>query len=170
MRIFLGLSALAISGAFAGLPALAQVTPPKISATSLKQPLPRPYDEKANAGADVDAALGRAKRSGKRVLIEFGGNWCPDCRVLAGVLALPEVRGFVRRHFETVAVDIGRFDKNLDVLARLEVGRPAGVPAVLVLSADGVALNRQDLVALADARTMTPQSVVDWLAKWAQMQ
>src|SRR3954463_8754670 len=80
---------------------------PKLHITQSKElptPLPFPYDEKANATADVDAAFARARASGKRVLIDLGGNWCPDCRILSGVMELPEVKPFVAQHFETVAV------------------------------------------------------------------
>src|SRR6478672_8222530 len=68
------------------------------SNAELPVPLPLPYDEQANATAQVDAAFKRAKQTGKRVLIDFGGNWCPDCRILAGVMKLPEVRSFIDSH------------------------------------------------------------------------
>src|SRR5689334_21186744 len=69
----------------------------------------RPYDEAANADAAVNAALARARKSHKRVLIDLGGNWCTDCIVFANVLRLPEVRSFVARHYETALIDVGRF-------------------------------------------------------------
>ena len=70
-------------------PALAAVPAPKPSITSLQQ-LPiatmRPYDEKADANLLVERAFAKARKSGKRVLIDLGGNWCPDCIVLANFL------------------------------------------------------------------------------------
>ncbi len=99
-------AALAISGSCLGAPA------PQLGETSfaaLAQPLPYPYDEAGHAGADVDAALARAKAAHKLLLIDMGGNWCGDCRVLAGTLALPDLAPFVARHFVVVTVDVGRF-------------------------------------------------------------
>ncbi|MEJ0042207.1 MAG: thioredoxin family protein [Rhizomicrobium sp.] len=54
-----------------------------------------PYDETANADADVAAAFARARKSGKCVFIDLGGNWCGDCVVLANIMQLPEVKPFI---------------------------------------------------------------------------
>ncbi len=135
----------------------------------LAQPLPLPYDTQADADAAIAAARTRAIKAHKRLLIDLGGNWCLDCRILAGTIALPELKAFVDRHFEVVTVDIGRFDKNGQVAARYGIkGRLAGVPAVLIVDPKRdrlINLGRE--TALADARHMNPQALADWLAGWA---
>jgi thiol-disulfide isomerase/thioredoxin len=143
---------------------------PKLSINAFTQ-LPiverTPYDVDLKAAAAVDAAFARARKNHKRVLIDLGGNWCPDCLVLANLMQLPEMKTFLAAHFEIVAVDVGRFDKNLDIPARFGItARLEGVPAVIVASPEGKILNRGKITALADARHMTPQSVADWLAGW----
>src|SRR5262245_7554024 len=40
------------------------------------------YDEQADAAADVAAALARAQKENKRVLIQWGANWCGWCHLL----------------------------------------------------------------------------------------
>ena len=128
-----------------------------------------PYDTAANADAAVDAAFARAKKSGKYVLIDLGGNWCGDCRVLAGLMELPEMHSFLNAHYEMVSVDVGRFDKNLQIPARFGITeRLEGVPAVLIATPDGKLVNGGHVAALADARHMTPQALADWLAGWAK--
>ena len=156
------------------LPALAAPVPaPRMRIASfaqLRQPLPLPYDETADADARVAAAKARATAKGKLLLIDLGGNWCGDCRVLAGTIAQPELKAFVRRHYELVAVDVGRFDKNLQVPAHYGItGRLEGVPALLVIDprADRL-LNPGRVSALADARHLTPQALADWLAQWVR--
>ena len=154
-------------------PATATLPAPRISVATvndLPQPLPFPYDEQASAQAAVAKARAQAKREHKRLLIDLGGNWCLDCRVLAGILALPELQPFLNRHFVVVTVDIGRFDKNGDVAGHYGItGRLDGVPAILAVDpANDRLLNRDKLFALADARHMTPQGLADWLAQWAR--
>lgn len=153
----------------APLPALA-ARAPRLSVSSLdnlKQPLPLPYDETADAPRQVAAAKARAKAKGKRLLIDLGGNWCADCRILAGVLELPELKAFLQRHYEVVTVDVGRFNKNQQVFQAYGVEKLQGVPALLVIDArSGKLLNKERLFALADARHMTPQALADWLAQW----
>lgn len=156
----------------AAAPVLAQPTAPRVQAASfeqLRKPLPLPYAEGANADAAVAAAKARAMKGHKRLLIDLGGNWCLDCRLLAGTMELPEVRAFVRRHYEVVTVDVGRFDKNAQVPARYGItGRLAGVPAVLIVDPRTDRLvNKGHETALADARSLTPQALADWLAQWA---
>jgi thiol-disulfide isomerase/thioredoxin len=147
--------------------AFADVPPPQIGEPALVQPLPLPYDLNADAQADIDAALARAKLSGKRVIVDLGGNWCGDCRVFAAILAVPAVKKFVDAHYEVVMVNVGRYDTNLDVPARFGLATPKAAPTTLIVSAEGKLLNGDDLVALKDARSMTAQAVVDWLAHWA---
>ena len=154
-------------------PALA-ASPPKVSISDygqLKTPLPYPYDEKADANADLSRALAKAKASKKLVLIKMGGNWCGDCRILDATMQLPEMKAFLSRHYEMISIDIGRFDKNLQIPARYGITeRLAGVPAVFVVDpASGKQLvGKADVAALADARHMSPQALADWLAKYTR--
>jgi thiol-disulfide isomerase/thioredoxin len=151
--------------------AVAQATAPAprvhIAETKeLATPLPYPYDEAADANAAVDAAFARAKANGKRVLIDFGGNWCPDCRILAGVMALSEVKPFLEAHFEIVSVDVGRFDRNLKIPARFHVAKLAGVPWLVIADANGtVSVSSYEVT---DEHHTAPQAMVDWLARWAK--
>jgi thiol:disulfide interchange protein len=161
----LALAALALPGAVH-----AQAAAPRLKVRSLEQlpyPLPAPYDSRRNGPADVDAALARAKAAHKLLLIDFGANWCVDCRVLAGVLALPEMRAWMLKHYELVQVDIGQFDRNLDLPRRFGGPRLDAVPAMLVIDPETRKLrNTDDLMGLSDARLMQPQEVANWLARW----
>ena len=142
------------------------------SFAQLHQPLPLPYDERADADADaaVAAARARAKASRKLLLIDLGGNWCPDCRILAGTMEIPALKAFVARHYEVVTVDIGRLDKNLQVPAHYGITRRLeGVPALLIVDPrSDKLLNPGRVSALADARHMSPQALADWLAQWVR--
>ena len=153
-------------------PGLGASPAPRLAVTTLDQlpkPLPLPYDEHANADRAVAAARARAAKSGKLLLIDFGGNWCLDCRVLAGIMDLKDMKGFVERHYEVAKVDIGRMDKNQQIPAHYGIHHLAGVPAVLVVDPKSDRpLNRDHVFALADARSMTPQALADWLAQWTR--
>jgi len=151
--------------------AAANVAAPRVNVGSINDlAVPdRPYDENADANRAVDAAFARAARDHKRVLIDLGGNWCADCRILAGVMKLPEVAAFLNAHYEVVSVDVGRFNKNLQIPARFGITeRLEGVPSVLIASPSGILIDQGHIAVLADAREMTPQSIADWLASWAE--
>lgn len=163
------LAALLIAApAFAGVPA------PRVSIQTyaqLKTPLPYPYDETLSAkatSAAVARARARALKAHKLLAIDLGGNWCGDCRVLSGALELPEVKAFVERHYEVVNVDVGRFDKNLQVPGAYGIHhRLEGVPALLIVDPrTNRLLDRGQESAIQDARSMAPQALADWLAQW----
>ena len=83
----LRLAALALIATAVAAPAAprGRVAAPHIQTASFERlptPLPLPYDEKANADAQVATARARAVKTGKRLLIDLGGNWCLDCRLL----------------------------------------------------------------------------------------
>jgi len=142
---------------------------PKVSIASLAQlptPLPLPYDAAADAKADVAAAFAKARAGHKLLLIDLGGNWCADCRILAAIMRLPEVAAFVNAHYVVVVVDVGHEDRNLDIPARYGVKRLEGVPSLLVVDDRGRLKDAGHVAALADARHMTPQGLADWLARW----
>lgn len=168
--IVAALAALALAGPAAAAPGIA---PPKIAIDSfaqLKTPLPYPYDEAANANAAVARARARARAEHKLLLVDLGGNWCGDCRILSGTMDRPEFKAFLDRHYVTVLVDVGHFDKNLQVPAHWGITeRLEGVPALLVVDpkTDRL-LDGGRVSALQDARDMTPQALADWLAQWVR--
>lgn len=162
------LLALTIAAPAAAAPA------PKLKITDyaqLRTPLPYPYDEKADADAAVDRAFARARASNKLLLVDMGGNWCGDCRILAATMELPELKAFLARHYEIVTVDVGRMDRNLQIPARWGVkDRLEGVPAVLIVDpkTGRQLVGRAQVAALSDARHMSPQALANWLAQWTR--
>ena len=163
---------LMLIAACAALALGASAPAPKLPITDLKD-LPvvttAPYDEAADANAVVAAAFARAKKSHKRVLLDLGGNWCPDCIILANLMRMPGMKDFMAKHYEFASVDVGRFDKNLQIPARFGyTQRLKGVPTVLVATPDGKLVNDGHVFALSDARHMTPQSLAEYLAQWTQ--
>ncbi len=131
------------------------------------QPVPdrHPYDTTADAHAQVDAAFAAARSNGRDVLIDFGANWCPDCRMLNGVMQMPTVKAWRDSRFETVMVNVDRFNVNMDVAARYGV-TVKQIPTVLVLTPQGKLLDPDGTLALGNARAMSPQASVDQIAAW----
>ena len=157
------------------LPVLAAAVGPGARAASdapalppgLATPAAQPYDTTADAHRAVDTALAEGRRAHRIVLIDFGGDWCPDCRMLSGVLAEPAMQAWLARHAVLVTVDVGRFDRNTDIAARWGVPIRA-VPTVLAVAPDGRLLDRADPTALSDDRSMSAQAVADQVAAWAK--
>ena len=123
-----------------------------------------PYDEQADARADINNAVARAAKEGKQVLVVYGANWCKDCLALNRGFGQGHLGSAVDKRFVTVKVNVNRFDKNVDVANQMGVTLKKGIPTVAVLGADGQVLNTTKGGELADARSMGEDAVMQVLA------
>ncbi|MEY2896055.1 MAG: hypothetical protein RL669_324 [Pseudomonadota bacterium] len=112
------------------------------------------YDEGADAHADIKQALAAAASRGRKVLVVFGANWCPDCIVLDQSMKQGSLKPLVVRDFEVVKVDVGRFKKNLDLAEQYGVPLKKGIPAIAVLDAQGRVVYATREGEIGDARQM----------------
>jgi len=124
------------------------------------------YPEGARAEHDIAAALAKATKEKKRVLIDFGGNWCGDCQVLEIYFHDPANLGLLEQNYVLVPVNIGRYDENMDIAARYGVPVSKGVPALAVLDASGQLLYSQRNAEFQAMRRMDSASVTAFLLQW----
>lgn len=133
---------------------------------AIAQPAPV-YDEVADAQADVQRALTDAALARVPVLLVFGANWCGDCKVLDLAFKSGAAAPLIQRNFRVVKVNVGRFDRNVDLADRYGVPLKRGIPAVAVLSPQGTALYATRAGELADARKMGDTGIHDFFARLA---
>ena len=126
------------------------------------------YPETTRAKADLEQALKQAAQERKRVLVDFGGNWCGDCKVLDINLKKPENQAVLTASYVMVHVNVG--DKgitdNFDVAERFGIPLKKGVPALAVLDSSGRVLHAQKNGEFESMRRMDPKSVNEFLVKW----
>jgi protein disulfide-isomerase len=126
-----------------------------------------PYDEAADAKAQIQAALLDAQQAKVPVLVVFGANWCGDCKVLDLAFKEGASAPLIAEKFRVVKVDVGRFDRNVDVAERYGVPLKSGIPAVAVLSDQGQVVYATKAGELANARKMGDRSIYDFFAEVA---
>jgi uncharacterized protein YyaL (SSP411 family) len=110
--------------------------------------------------------LSHAGPAHRRVLLVFGGNWCYDCHVLDAAFHEPDLAALLNRHFIVVHVDVGNYDKNLDLTEKYKVPLNKGVPALAVLAPDGTLLYSQQHGEFESARSLDPDDLIAFLNKW----
>ena len=114
----------------------------------------------------IDRAVAAAKRDGKHVLLDFGADWCPDCRVLGKLFEEPAVAKVVDANFHVVRIDVGRRDKNGDIAAKYRATSNDWIPAVVVLAPDGATVAVTDDRVRLTRRT-TAEELTARLTEWA---
>jgi thioredoxin 1 len=99
--------------------------------------LPDIYPAPEQAQADLSAALKGAAAQHRRVIVDFGGNWCTDCHVLDTYMHDSTNQPLIDANFLVVHINVGRVDQNLDIAERYGIPLKKGVPAIAVLSSRG---------------------------------
>ncbi len=135
-----------------------------MAASALAAPDIYPASEQARA--DVASALQTAGTTHRRVILDFGGNWCPDCLALDHFFHDNTNAPLLEADYVLVHVNVGRMDQNLDLADRYEVPLKKGVPALAVLDADGTLLYSQKSGEFEAMRKMQASAVTDFLTHW----
>lgn len=136
--------------------ALPQPEAPKPAPT---QPVPAPpaadksklYDVNADAKQQIAAAVAKAKRLNRRVLIQWGGNWCSWCIKLNDLMISDfSLSGELRNEYVVVHVDAGQpKDKNIDLATSYGADLKAnGFPFLTVLDGNGKPVANQETSSL----------------------
>jgi thioredoxin 1 len=124
------------------------------------------YDEKANAHVEIKEALAKANAQRKRVIVVFGANWCFDCHVLDDAFHKPELASIIAANYEVVHIDIGKGEKNQDLMDKYEVPMKRGIPGLAVLDPNGKLVYSQKNGEFENARAMSQDDFVAFLNKW----
>jgi thioredoxin 1 len=124
------------------------------------------YSDTADAHADIRAALSTALHEHKRVILDFGGNWCGDCQVLDIYFHQAQNEQILDANYVLVHVNIGRYDKNQDIAEKYETPLAKGVPALAILDGHGRVIYSQRNGEFEAMRRMDPASVGEFLEKW----
>ena len=125
------------------------------------------YDESADAQAQVAQALAKAKVENKLMMIVFGANWCVDCRMLDGEFKKPAMKTLLDANYVIVKVDVGRFNKNLDVVKPYGEVIKKGIPSIVIATPSNQLVYATNGGELADARKMGETGVAAFFQKLA---
>ena len=134
----------------------------------LKMPLPLPYNGEIYSESDIERFLDSSINKLKQPIIIFGGNWCPDCRILEGTLQLPTIKKYMIEHYEILHVDVGRYDKNMDLISYFKIPKEEGVPRVLVFDNKKNILNMESTKEWTTARDRKQQEIFNYFQALVQ--
>ncbi|MDC3327059.1 thioredoxin family protein [Gammaproteobacteria bacterium] len=135
---------------------------------TLKLPLPLPYNGEEYSAEQINDFLDETLQQSKQPILIFGGNWCPDCRILDGTLQLPTIKKFMNKNYSIMHIDIGRYDKNMELISYFGIPKEKGVPRVLVFDKNKIIINKKSTKEWTTARDRRKQEVFDYFQSLAQ--
>ena len=125
------------------------------------------YDESADGSKQIDEALALAAKGGKRVLLQFGANWCPWCHKLHALFKSDkEIAAKLKSDYVVVLIDV---NKEHNRVVDEKYGHPIqhGIPVIVILDAEGKQLTTKDSGELEEGDHHKPAKVMAFLEKWA---
>jgi thiol:disulfide interchange protein len=128
---------------------------------------PAIYDENADGGKQIADALSVAKKENKRVLLQFGANWCGWCNKLHKLCESDaQIAAKLKADYVVVLVDVNK-GHNSEVDKRYGNPTRFGLPVIVVLDSDGKALVTQDTGELEVGDHHDPTKVLAFLNEWS---
>jgi len=111
----------------------------EINATKV---LEKPYHPEADAQADIDSLFVIAKKEGKRLVIQAGGNWCIWClRFNSYIQEEKEIAKLLADNFVYYHLNYSKENKNESVFNRYAPeGGKLGYPFFIILDEDAKVL------------------------------
>jgi thioredoxin 1 len=93
-----------------------------------------PFSQNRVTAEVLDKARAKARTNQKFLMVEFGADWCSDCLELSKSLEEEAVRDYLKAHFVVLNVDVGQFNRNIDVAKSLGVDINQGIPTAVFFS------------------------------------
>ena len=133
------------------------------------------YDEEINQLEQIDKAVAEAKASGKFVIAQVGGNWCPWCQRFADFIAKDnEIAQTISDNFVYIHVNYNprrsegeeKTKRAAEMLKRLNSPQRFGFPVFVVLDNDGKVLHIQDSSFLEEGEGYSKEKVLRFFKNW----
>lgn len=129
------------------------------------------FDVRADGSAQIADALARATVEKKRVILDFGANWCIWCHRLHHTFETdPGVSRALDKGYIVVMIDVNTrhgVKRNADINERY--GNPIvhGIPVLVVLDSNGKQLTTKDSGELEEGDGHSPAKIIAFLKEWA---
>ncbi|MDB5205938.1 MAG: thioredoxin family protein [Flavisolibacter sp.] len=126
------------------------------------------YNPAANVKKDIAVALAKAKKEGKHVLIQVGGNWCIWCYRFHDFVAKDTaLTRMVNADYVVYHLNWSPENKNLDYLKTLGFPQRFGFPVFVILDANGNRLHTQDSALLEKETSYDAEKVKGFFEAWS---
>ncbi len=137
-----------------------------IAADAPKGSRPNIYDESLDGQKQIDDAMAQAKKDNKRILIQFGANWCGWCHKLHKLFETDKpVSDELKADYVLILVDVNN-GHNKDLMTKYAADR-LGLPSLVVLDAEGKHVTTKNTAELEEGDHHSPEKVLAFLKQWA---
>ena len=124
------------------------------------------FDPQREAAKDIDKAIVTAKKSGRNIILDVGGEWCSWCIAMDKFfLQNKPLMDYREQNFVWVKVNFSEENENKEVLSRYPP--ISGYPHIFVLDTAGKLLYSLDTGTLEAGKSYDPEKVMTFLQQYA---
>ncbi|HEV8285022.1 MAG TPA: thioredoxin family protein [Chitinophagaceae bacterium] len=111
------------------------------------------YTPGENAEQKIAGAIKKAKKEGKHVFIQIGGNWCIWCaRFNEFVTSDKKIDSIMKADYVFYAMNHSQEDPNKKLLAKYNYPQRFGFPVFIILNGEGKLIHTQTASYLGDGK------------------
>ncbi|MDA9936630.1 thioredoxin family protein [Gammaproteobacteria bacterium] len=129
-------------------------------------PHPEPYLGLKASIPEIQEFIQRTIKSNKQPIVIFGANWCPDARLLEGVIQLTTVKNFLVRNANILNIDVGNYEMNTELFSFFDKNIQEGIPRIFIMDTKGEVLNLHVNDTMRKARALTTQDIFNYLQEF----
>lgn len=118
---------------------------------------------------DIDNFMKTNQKEGKKPVIIFGANWCPDVKVFDDILDMPIMTKLIKESLGILRIDVGDYDKNMHLMQYLGDSTQQGLPLVLIFDDELNLLNLDESRHWRTAREREPAEIINYFEAYANL-
>lgn len=129
---------------------------------------PKLYHPEADAKADIKAAVEKAAKEGKHVMLQVGGNWCGWCIRFNDKLTTNDtLKNAFEKSYVIYHLNYSKENQNEEILASLGYPQRFGFPVFVILDGKGNRIHTQSSSYLEQGKGYNIKEVVDFFNQWS---
>ena len=129
-------------------------------------PDPEPYSGALVTQKTLEEFIKKTIDQNKQPIVIFGANWCPDARLLEGVMRLPAVKDFLERNTNILNIDVGDYEINTALFKMFDKNIQDGIPRVFIMNRMGQNINLHVNETMREARELSIQDIFDYFQEF----
>ena len=133
---------------------------------SPSSPHPEPFSGTAVSQKALEEFIKKTLAQNKQPIVIFGANWCPDARLLEGVIRIPVVNNFLERNTKILSIDVGKYEINTELFSFFDGNIQDGIPRVFIMDRMGQNINLHANATMRKAREFSTQDIFDYFQEF----
>ena len=126
------------------------------------------YSPYENADSALKVVLAKAKKEGKNVFVQIGGNWCSWCKLFNEFVTKDaQLDSAINTNYIVYHLNYSQENLNKKILAEFKFPQRFGFPVFIILNKNGEQLHTQNSAYLEQGKSYNKDKIIEFLDQWS---